>query len=187
MRLTGRLLASAKARFLEAGAPTGLTGLYTHANPRPALMLLYAQTLAKLGELPAESVYRRSTEALTKLRLDVVSKTRPEGYEAWQREARQIVAEHADVFDTPAGRVPYGGGKYLKHDIGGRQFVSTRHGRAHDDLVDEWDGEEQDGEELEGTRTEAERRGQAALGRERPGEDEKEVRLGAEPPLSAAQ
>ncbi|EGW34453.1 uncharacterized protein SPAPADRAFT_134311 [Spathaspora passalidarum NRRL Y-27907] len=55
------------------GNPTGITGLYQHPNPRPALISLYKYTLDVLNNrYPKESVYRQSVEALTKNRLKIV-------------------------------------------------------------------------------------------------------------------
>ncbi|KAI3403998.1 hypothetical protein KGF56_003157 [Candida oxycetoniae] len=55
------------------GLPTGITGLYKHPNPRPALIALYNQQLKVLGEkFPNSSVYRQSVEQLTKNRLKIV-------------------------------------------------------------------------------------------------------------------
>ncbi|KAG9622147.1 hypothetical protein KCU64_g20939, partial [Aureobasidium melanogenum] len=65
MRASSRLLAQA-SRFLTPGAPTGLTGVLTHAAPRSTLLYLYNSTLDKLKQFPEHSVYRQSTEALTK-------------------------------------------------------------------------------------------------------------------------
>ncbi|ODV67781.1 NADH-ubiquinone oxidoreductase [Hyphopichia burtonii NRRL Y-1933] len=56
-----------------SGYPTGLTGLYQHPNPRPALISLYNHTLKVLNQkYPQQSVYRQSVEALTRNRLNVV-------------------------------------------------------------------------------------------------------------------
>lgn len=56
-----------------SGNPTGLTGIYQHPNPRPALISLYNATLQELAEtFPADSVYRQSVENLTKARLAIV-------------------------------------------------------------------------------------------------------------------
>lgn len=56
-----------------SGYPTGLTGLYQHPNPRPALIELYKRTLDFLQTgFPKESVYRQSVETLTKNRLKIV-------------------------------------------------------------------------------------------------------------------
>ncbi|KAK1755789.1 ETC complex I subunit conserved region-domain-containing protein [Echria macrotheca] len=99
MRRTFRLLASVKpARYLEAGAPTGLTGLYTHPSPRSALLFLYSSTLDKLRAVPEHSVYRQSVEALTKHRMALVEATVPPGHEEWASRARTVLAaelEHA--------------------------------------------------------------------------------------------
>lgn len=74
MRFT-RVLRQAEEVLVKAasGYPTGLTGLYQHPNPRPALIALYNHTLDFLKtEFPANSVYRQSVEALTKNRLQIV-------------------------------------------------------------------------------------------------------------------
>lgn len=56
-----------------SGNPTGLTGIYQHPNPRPALISLYKATLGELAEkFPADSIYRQSVENLTKARLAIV-------------------------------------------------------------------------------------------------------------------
>ncbi|EDK41954.1 hypothetical protein LELG_00132 [Lodderomyces elongisporus NRRL YB-4239] len=55
------------------GIPTGITGLFKHPNPRPALITLYNNQLEILNkQFPKESVYRQSVEALTKNRLKIV-------------------------------------------------------------------------------------------------------------------
>ena len=98
MRSTPRLLATVKSasKYLEPNAPTGLTGVLTHPSPRPALIYTYRQTLSKLREIPKSSVYRQSTEALTKHRLAIVESTKPEGYERWlERVRKQIEASPA--------------------------------------------------------------------------------------------
>jgi NADH dehydrogenase (ubiquinone) 1 alpha subcomplex subunit 5 len=51
---------------------TGLTGLSVHPDPLPALQRTYEETLSALAALPATSVYRQGTEALTRRRLGVV-------------------------------------------------------------------------------------------------------------------
>lgn len=56
-----------------SGNPTGITGIYQHPNPRPALISLYKATLDELNEkFPADSIYRQSVENLTKSRLAIV-------------------------------------------------------------------------------------------------------------------
>jgi NADH dehydrogenase (ubiquinone) 1 alpha subcomplex subunit 5 len=188
MRRTSRLLAAVKpARYLEAGAPTGLTGLFTHAAPRSTLIYIYSSTLDKLKHLPETSVYRQSTEALTKHRLNIVNSVVPAGFEEWAEKAKKTIAEHPEVFNTPEGGVDYDKGKHLKETFNGRSFVTTKLDMDIDDLNIEWDGEEDDGPELEGTRTARERKGQSVLGMKRPGEDEKQVKWDPEPPLTAEQ
>ncbi|CAN3375230.1 hypothetical protein DIURU_001068 [Diutina rugosa] len=74
MRFT-RVLRQAEEVLVKSasGYPTGLTGLYQHPNPRPALIALYNHTLDFLKtEFPSNSVYRQSVEALTKNRLQIV-------------------------------------------------------------------------------------------------------------------
>jgi NADH dehydrogenase (ubiquinone) 1 alpha subcomplex subunit 5 len=188
MRGTSRLLASLKkARYLEPGTPTGLTGLFTHPSPRSTLIYLYSSTLDKLKQLPESSVYRQSAEALTKHRLNIVNSVVPEGYEEWSAKAKKILAEHPEVFNTPEGGVAFEGGKHLREVKGGKVFVTSKIDKELDDYVDEWDGEIDHGPELEGTRTAAERKGQQILGMQRPGEDEKKVTWEPEPPLTADQ
>lgn len=56
--------------------PTGITGLYHHPNPRPALVAVYSATLKELeSTFPKDSVYRQSVENMTKARLAVVEST----------------------------------------------------------------------------------------------------------------
>ena len=100
MRSTFRLLAKVKpGQFLEANTPTGLTGLQTHPSPRPSLIVLYNQTLTKLKEFPESSVYRRSTEALTKHRLKIVKDTIPAGYEEWVAKTKKIVEQDPKAYE----------------------------------------------------------------------------------------
>ncbi|KAI5950893.1 hypothetical protein KGF54_003967 [Candida jiufengensis] len=55
------------------GLPTGITGLYKHPDPRPALISLYNEQLKVLNDkFPKSSVYRQSVESLTKNRLRIV-------------------------------------------------------------------------------------------------------------------
>lgn len=107
MRAAARLLASVKpGQFLEAGAPTGLTGLLTHPSPRSALLYHYNSTLDKLKKIPESSVYRQSTEALTKHRLQVVEQSKPAGWDEWQAKIKMQVGEDAsayNVLDTSTG------------------------------------------------------------------------------------
>lgn len=94
MRAAARLLASVKpGQVLEAGTPTGLTGLLTHPSPRSALLYHYSNTLEKLKQIPESSVYRQSTEALTKHRLAIVEQSKPKGWDEWQEKVKLQVGE----------------------------------------------------------------------------------------------
>lgn len=99
MRLTRQLLAAVErnSRFLEVGAPTGLTGLLTHGSPRSTLLYLYSSTLDKLKEFPEHSVYRQATEALTKQRMQVVESVKPAGLEQWQQRVDPLVLKHPEA------------------------------------------------------------------------------------------
>lgn len=99
MRGTLRLFASVKpVRYLEAGAPTGLTGLRTNASPRSTLLYLYHRTLDKLADIPETSLYRQSVEAVTKHRLALVQATKPDGYDAWAAKAKATIEQHPEQF-----------------------------------------------------------------------------------------
>lgn len=100
MRATFRLLASVQkgAQYLEAGVPTGIAGLNTHSAPRSTLLYLYNQTLEKLQQFPESSVYRQSTEALTKHRLSIVESVKPNGLEEWQSRVQKTVDAHPEAF-----------------------------------------------------------------------------------------
>jgi NADH dehydrogenase (ubiquinone) 1 alpha subcomplex subunit 5 len=130
MRAAARLLASVKpSQFLEAGAPTGLTGLLTHPSPRSTLLYHYNSTLDKLKQIPESSVYRQSTEALTKHRLAIVEQTKPAGWEQWQEKLRSQLADDPgliDVVETSNGTVAF---------MPRKQEVDERERAA------EWDGE----------------------------------------------
>ncbi|PGG97144.1 hypothetical protein AJ79_09325 [Helicocarpus griseus UAMH5409] len=107
MRSTLRLLAEVKpARFLQPYAPTGLTGLVTHPQPRQALLVTYTKTLERLKQIPESSVYRQATEALTQHRLKIVESIKPPGYDQWLQEVEQKVAANPDLVQkitTPDG------------------------------------------------------------------------------------
>lgn len=182
MRASLRLLAQAK--YLTPGAPTGLTGLFTHPAPRSALVYLYSATLDKLAALPKESVYRTATEALTKQRLAIVESVKPEGFDAWQQRVAKVVEQHPDVF---AKNGTYKKGKHVAETFAGRLIVTSRNDRVVDVLEDEWDGEKQTEGELEGARTLKERMSQQDLGDKRPEEEQKTVNLEPEPMLTAEQ
>lgn len=94
MRSALRLL----ARYLEPNAPIGLTGLTTHPSPRPTLIHVYRQTLEKLKAFPETSVYRQSTEALTRHRLQIIKSTKPPGFDAWFERAKETIAKNPEHF-----------------------------------------------------------------------------------------
>lgn len=99
MRSTLRLLAKLQpAKFLEVNAPTGLTGLLTHPQPRPTLIYTYNQILNKLQSIPESSVYRQSTEAITKSRLKIVQEAKPAGYEEWLSRVKTEVEQNPDAY-----------------------------------------------------------------------------------------
>lgn len=100
MRAAARLLASVSrpSSFLEPGSPTGITGLLTHNSPRSTLLYLYSATLDTLNKFPDHSIYRKSTEALTKHRMSVIEAAKPAGLEAWQSRVDPLVKAHPDAF-----------------------------------------------------------------------------------------
>ena len=101
MRAAARLFASVKpGQFLEAGAPTGLTGLGTHPSPRSTLLYHYHSTLDKLRQIPESSVYRQSTEALTKHRLAIIEQSKPKGWDAWQDKIRSQIADDPSLVEV---------------------------------------------------------------------------------------
>ncbi|KZT57429.1 hypothetical protein CALCODRAFT_496244 [Calocera cornea HHB12733] len=51
---------------------TNIAGLHPHPDPIPALTTTYERTLKMLENIPASSVYRQGTEALTQRKLDIV-------------------------------------------------------------------------------------------------------------------
>jgi ETC complex I subunit conserved region len=99
MRGTLRLLAKVQpGKFLEPNAPTGLTGILTHPQPRPTLIYTYNQILNKLKAIPESSVYRQSTEAITKSRLKIIQDTKPAGYEEWMSRVKAEVEKHPAAY-----------------------------------------------------------------------------------------
>ena len=149
MRATSRLFATVKSasKYLEPHVPTGLTGLSTHPSPRPALIYTYRQTLKKLAEMPASSVYRQSTEALTKHRLEIVEAQKPEGYEAWLERARKHIEANPAAYN-----------RLLNED------GSLGSEKAHVDRVDIWDGVVTRGDALaEGPNSPAQAEAKAAI------------------------
>ncbi|KAH9876870.1 hypothetical protein IAQ61_002231 [Plenodomus lingam] len=130
MRAALRLLASVKpGQFLEVGAPTGLCGLLTHPSPRSALLYHYTSTLDKLKQIPESSVYRQSTEALTKHRLQIIEKSEPQGWKEWQDRVRMLIDEditNYSIIETSSGQTVV---------LKSQREVDER------DKAAEWDGE----------------------------------------------
>ena len=125
MRVTLRLLASVKSgRYLQPGHPTGLTGLFNHPSPRSALIYVYGSTLERLKSLPEHSVYRQSTEAITKHRLQIIQSIKPEGYEEWAKRAAETLEKFPEAFKP--------GGTYQYQSIGGEPYVSLRDGGQYE-------------------------------------------------------
>ncbi|KAK4992722.1 hypothetical protein LTR50_000845 [Elasticomyces elasticus] len=183
MKSTIRLYAAA-SRFLEPGAPTGLTGVFTHPSPRSTLLYLYSTTLSKLAQLPQSSVYRQSTEALTKHRLSIVQATKPEGLSAWQDRVK------AQIESDPAAKSAFqrieNPEKGAAGGPGSHEMVYRA--QADPELPEEWDGEEVMRPMAEGPTTEYARRGQGAMLSKEVGADEAKVlRIEPEPPLTAEQ
>ncbi|KAL8946214.1 MAG: hypothetical protein Q9183_007935, partial [Haloplaca sp. 2 TL-2023] len=145
MRFATRLLAAVKSEpFLTAGEPTGLTGLLTHPAPRSQLLYLYSSTLNKLSKLPEHSVYRQSTEAITKQRFDVVKSIQPPGYEEWAQRAQKHVDDNPEVF---------GKGRDVRN-----VYVPARLESSVPEVNMEWDGKGIGKlNAMEGTRTEGEK------------------------------
>lgn len=188
MRRTLFRLASVKptARYLEPGAPTGLTGLLTHGSPRATLLYLYSSTLDKLKAVPEHSLYRQSVEALTKHRLALVESTVPPGYAEWAAKAQKLVAENpAEFHATTSGQVS--GASAVRVERDGKVFVVRKVMNKIDERDQEWNGETDEGPELEGHRT-LEERSDVVLNAERSDlSDEKNVKWEAEPQLTAEQ
>lgn len=171
MRPTLRFFAAVKpGRFLEPGNPTGLTGLFTHPAPRSTLLFLYGSTLDKLKAVPEHSVYRQSTEALTKHRMHIIESIKPEGYEEWAKKAAEKLAKHPEAFQP--------GGNYKLQIAGGQNFV-TKEDNAYED---------QEFTSLEGPRSAEEKAAETKmLKRGRRVDYSDTVKWEPEPPLDASQ
>ncbi|TDZ16531.1 NADH-ubiquinone oxidoreductase 29.9 kDa subunit [Colletotrichum sidae] len=186
MRRTLRLLAGVKpVRYLEAGTPTGLTGLWTHNSPRSTLLYLYSTTLEKLKVVPEASLYRQSVEALTKHRFALVEATVPPGYEEWEKKAEQIVKEKPEQFRLVSGRVDGSGARTVT--LGNRRFIVATQHEPRDVRLEEWDGEKDEGGTLEGPRDEKEREDHKLLAERKDLNDVAKVQWTPEPQLTADQ
>ena len=178
MRATFRLFAAVKpGRYLEPGSPTGLTGLFTHPSPRSRLLYLYESILEKLKAFPESSVYRQSTEALTKHRLNIVEQIKPAGYEEWQKRAAETIEKHPHMFSP-------GISLHRGQRVGERIFVSPAQQDDNDEA--EWDVEEEPPTE-EGTKGERRTRMNAAQLMKRTPIREDQVAWELEPALEATQ
>lgn len=183
MKITARLFAvvTKKGNYLNAYAPTGLTGVITHPAPRPHLMYVYNATLDKLKQLPETSAYRQSVEALTKHRLKIVESQVPDGIEEWRVRVQKQIDDNPQVFG-PMGHA-------FKDKVGGKGYVVSRRLEQLDERVEEWDGDRVI-ERGEGPRALEERLSQGIdLGNNRPLSDfqKSDVELEDEPPLSVEQ
>lgn len=179
MRPALRLLARVgQGRFLEGGAPTGLTGLLTSHTPRPHLVYLYSATLDKLKALPESSVYRQSTEALTRRRLELVRNAVPEGYEEWKQRAGKQIEQDGEKIVASAGEIRVMGDNAYILDTAEDMEADTP----------AWEGEESEAQ-AEGPRHESERNDNQknAIAGETPRVPDHIVKLEAEPALTAQQ
>lgn len=146
MRNTLRCLAVVKpGRYLEAGNPTGLTGLFTHPAPRSTLLYIYGTTLDKLKAFPDHSVYRQSTEALTKHRMRIIESIKPEGYDEWAKNAAEKIEKYPEAFRP--------GEKYVHLSASGQDFVK----------IGDQEDEDQEWALSEGTRSSEEKAAEVAL------------------------
>ena len=181
MRAATRLLASVQrgSQFLEPGTPTGITGLLTHASPRTTLLYHYSSTLDKLQQFPEHSVYRQSTEALTKHRLNVVESIKPAGLAEWQKRVAPIVDAHPQAFH----RVP------ITHASSSAEFnVVWKDAAVARMASNEWGDDSPDVVQKEGIRTAEERKGLVArMNEDFPVERPEIPRIEPEPPLTAEQ
>ncbi|KAI0177878.1 hypothetical protein LQW54_004815 [Pestalotiopsis sp. IQ-011] len=188
MRRTLRLFAAVKpVRYLEAGNPTGLTGLYTHSSPRSSLLYLYSSTLDKLKAAPESSLYRQSIEALTKHRMAIVSAAQPPGYQEWQARAQKTLKENPTGFNI-ASEAAIDGAQAQIITKGDQTFLLRHDPQAKDDRYEEWDGEVDEGGEREGLRSEAERADAELIFSRKPLElKQSQVKWEPEPQLTADQ
>jgi NADH dehydrogenase (ubiquinone) 1 alpha subcomplex subunit 5 len=180
MRPALRLLATATRGPVETGAPTGLTGLFTHPTPRSTLLYLYSSTLDKLrSHFPESSVYRQSTEALTRHRMTIIEAAKPAGLTEWQERVKQVVDAHPEAFRRVPIATPSGGTEF---NIVWRP--SALKGMETEEWGDEYVGKPQ----LEGPRSLEERENQREILERDPVEEHSRIpRIEPEPPLSLQQ
>lgn len=186
MRRTFRLLANVKpARYLEAGTPTGLTGLYTATSPRSTLLYLYNTTLEKLKAAPETSLYRQSVEALTKHRMAIVTAAEPAGHKEWATQAQKILDENPGGFRI-TNNSTLNGASMRVVERNGQKYMMRHEPPAKDIRYEEWDGEIDEGAELEGPRSADERADQELIFERKP-EQLAKVHWEPEPQLTAQQ
>ncbi|KAF2163935.1 hypothetical protein M409DRAFT_25712 [Zasmidium cellare ATCC 36951] len=181
MRAALRLLASVQrsSQFLEPGAPTGLTGLFTHPSPRTTLLYVYHSTLEKLKQFPEHSVYRQSLEALTKHRMEIVESVRPAGLSEWQKRVEPIVDQHPEAFRKVELRTPSG-----EREIN----IVWKSGTKDSAELEEWDDRNPDYKAMpEGIKSKKERAYQKDLGRDFIAERAALPHIESEPSLTAEQ
>jgi NADH dehydrogenase (ubiquinone) 1 alpha subcomplex subunit 5 len=131
MRAASRLFAAVKpGQYLEAGAPTGLTGLHTHPSPRSTLLYHYTSTLTKLKQVPESSVYRQSVEGLTRHRLRIIEESKPKGWDQWQQTIGAQIADDPEHFHTIANE---SGVAVMLPKVDNKDYGQNRKA--------EWDGE----------------------------------------------
>lgn len=182
MRPALRLLASVQrtSQFLEPGAPTGITGLFTHAAPRSTLLYLYSNTLEKLQQFPESSVYRQSTEALSKHRLSILESIKPQGLEEWQQRVQAAVDAHPEAFRKIPISTPNSGEKAFN--------IIWRAHAAEGMKTQEWDDEAVGKPAPEGPRDESEKANMGQMmQRDLREENAKIPRIEPEPALTAEQ
>ncbi|KAI0193296.1 ETC complex I subunit conserved region-domain-containing protein [Xylaria flabelliformis] len=189
MRRTLRLLANVKpARYLDAGNPTGLTGLYTHSSPRSSLLFLYSHTLDKLQKFPESSLYRKSVEAQTKHRMAILEATVPLGYQEWAEQAQKVVEENPEEFNI-ATSAKIDGAKAIRVISGGAVFIHRTDPQQKDSRYEEWDSERDEGNGNEGLRGAEEREDPRldSLYERKPLEIPTQVKWEPEPQMTADQ
>ncbi|TRX96719.1 hypothetical protein FHL15_002385 [Xylaria flabelliformis] len=189
MRRTLRLLANVKpARYLDAGNPTGLTGLYTHSSPRSSLLFLYSHTLEKLQQFPESSLYRKSVEAQTKHRMAILEAAVPPGYQEWAEHAQKVVEENPEEFNI-ATSAKIDGAKAIRVISGGSVFIHRTDPQQKDSRYEEWDSERDEGNGNEGLRGAEEREDPRldSLYERKPLEIPSQVKWEPEPQMTADQ
>ncbi|CAK4023960.1 related to NADH-ubiquinone oxidoreductase [Lecanosticta acicola] len=181
MRAAHRLLASVQrsTQFLQPGAPTGLAGLITHSSPRSTLLYTYHTTLEKLKQFPEHSVYRQSTEALTRHRIGIIESVKPAGLSEWQQRVNKLVEDHPEAFRKVPIQGTSGPGEF--NIVWKDQALKEVKNKKDED--DAFIGEPQ----VEGIATEEERKGQAMMARDLEAEAAAIPRIESEPALTVEQ